>query len=194
MRINKYLPRIIDADQKGSMKGNYIGSNILELQHLKDYVNENKIAGLLMCIDFEKAFDTYEWELLYKALQCFNFGETLINWIKIFYNGCTSTFLNNGKSARRHVKLYHGLKQGDYISPILFLLCVQIDNINLKAKSKIKLITMHSISSLLKQHCDDTCITIDANHDSLVELERLFDRIAAQSGLKINYDKTEIVR
>ena len=42
------------------MKDHYIGSNILELQHLIDYVNEHNIAGVLMCIDFEKAFDTVE--------------------------------------------------------------------------------------------------------------------------------------
>ena len=39
IRINKSLPRIIDADQRGFMKDCYIGSNILELQHLVDYVN-----------------------------------------------------------------------------------------------------------------------------------------------------------
>ena len=61
IRINVYLPGIIDADQRAFMKDHYIGSNILEVQHLKDcYVNENNIAGLLMCMDFEKAFDTIE--------------------------------------------------------------------------------------------------------------------------------------
>ena len=40
---------------------------ILELQHLIDYVNENSIAGLSVCIDFEKAFDTFDWEFLFKT-------------------------------------------------------------------------------------------------------------------------------
>ena len=53
-RINKYLPRIIDADQRRLMRDCCISSKILELQNLIDYVNENSIASQLMCIDFEK--------------------------------------------------------------------------------------------------------------------------------------------
>ena len=60
IRIRKYLPRIIDTDQRGFMKDHYIGSNILELEHLIDYVNENNIAGLLMCNDFGKII-WYYW-------------------------------------------------------------------------------------------------------------------------------------
>ena len=50
---------IKDADQRGFIKDHYIGSDILALQNLIDYVIENKITGLLMYIDFEKAFDTF---------------------------------------------------------------------------------------------------------------------------------------
>ena len=49
--INKYLPKIIDADQGVFMKDHYIGSNILELQPLIHYVGENNIACPLLCID-----------------------------------------------------------------------------------------------------------------------------------------------
>ena len=87
-----------------------------------------------------------------------------------------------------------GWNKGDCIGPILFVLCGQIFCINLRANSKIKPITVHSIKCLLKQFCDDMCITIKADYDSLLELERSFDTIAAQSGLKINYSKTEILR
>ena len=89
IRINQNLPRIIDANQRGLMNDHYIGSNILELQNLIDYVNENNMAGLLMCIDFEKGFDTIEWEFLFKTQEYFKFGEILISCIKIYYNVCT---------------------------------------------------------------------------------------------------------
>ena len=47
---------------------------------------------------------------------------------------------------------------------------------------------------LLKHFCDDSCNTIEDDSDSSLQWDRLFDRIAAQSGLKINHDKTEILR
>ena len=65
--------------------------------------------------------------------------------------------------------------------------------INSKANSEIKLIAIHSIKCLLKQFCDDTCITFEADCDSSLDLERLFNRKAAQLGLIINYDTTEIL-
>ena len=86
------------------MKDYYIGSNILELQHLIDYVNENNIDDQLMCIGFEKAFDTIEWEFLFKTLQHFYIWEALINLTKICYNGCPSSCFNNGIFVRKHVK------------------------------------------------------------------------------------------
>ena len=54
IRINEYLSRIMAADQRGFMKDFCIDLNILELQHLIDYGNENNVAGLLMCIGFVK--------------------------------------------------------------------------------------------------------------------------------------------
>ena len=75
----------------------------------------------------------------------------------------------------------------------IVLLCGQKFCSNLKANSKVILITIHSIKYLLKQFYHDAYITIEADHDSLLELERLFDRKAAQSGLKINYNKTEVL-
>ena len=50
------------------------------------------------------------------------------------------------------------------------------------------MITIHSLKCLLKQFCNDTCITIEADHDSLLEFDRLFDKNSCTSGLKINYD------
>ena len=72
------------------MKDCYIGSNILELQHLRDYANENNIPGLLVCIDFEKAFDTIEWEFLFKSLEylkflrnTYKFDQDILQWLYI---------------------------------------------------------------------------------------------------------------
>ena len=42
--------------------------------------------GLLMFIDFEKAFDSIEWAFIQRALKYFNFGPSLVNWFRLFYN------------------------------------------------------------------------------------------------------------
>ena len=49
-----------------------------------DYTVEENIPGLLIFIDFEKAFDSVEWDFLFKCLEDFNFGSDFLRWIKTF--------------------------------------------------------------------------------------------------------------
>ena len=72
------------------MKGRYIGENIRLISELLDTTDENNIPGLLFFSDFEKAFDSVNHEFMYKCLEHFNFGNELINWVKLFYNDAKS--------------------------------------------------------------------------------------------------------
>ena len=42
--------------------------------------------GMIMALDFAKAFDTLEWNFVLKVMEFFNFGESLMAWIKLLYN------------------------------------------------------------------------------------------------------------
>ena len=59
-RIKSVLPRLINNDQTGFMKGRFIGENIRLIDSIVRYAAENNIPGLLLFIDFEKAFDSLE--------------------------------------------------------------------------------------------------------------------------------------
>ena len=87
---------------------------------------ENKnIDGLLMLIDFEKAFDSVSWKFLYKTLNFFNFGEDIISWIKVFNNDITAYIMQCGFLSEP-LQIKRGCRQGDPIASYLFLLCGQI--------------------------------------------------------------------
>ena len=45
---------------------------------------ELNIPGLLLIIDFEKAFDSISWDFINKVLKFFNFGESIIKWVSVF--------------------------------------------------------------------------------------------------------------
>ena len=65
--------------------------NIRLIFELSDTAEENNIPGLMFFSDFEKTFDSVSHDYMYQCLEHFNFGNGLINWVKLFYSdakGC----------------------------------------------------------------------------------------------------------
>jgi len=65
-RIKRTLPLVIVSDQTGFQKNRFIGENITLSNSILSYTDIEKIPGLLLFIDFEKAFDTLEWSSVEK--------------------------------------------------------------------------------------------------------------------------------
>jgi len=81
-RLHKVLDQIIGIDQNGYVKKRFIGYNIRIVEDIIFYSNKYDIKGLMAFLDFEKAFDSLEWDFMMKMLKQFNFGEEFIQWIK----------------------------------------------------------------------------------------------------------------
>ena len=78
-RIEPFLPKLIHSDQTGFVKDRYIGQNIRLLSDLMEYTDVKKISGILLFIDFEKAFYFVEWKIIMNSLELFNFGPSIRN-------------------------------------------------------------------------------------------------------------------
>ena len=125
MRIEPVLPKLIHPDQTGFIKGRFIGQNIRLLNDLMEYTDDQKIPGILLFIDFEKAFDTIEWHFIQNVLECFNFGPVIRKWVSILYRDVESAVMNGGYSTN-YFKVSRGVRQGCPLSPLLFVLGVEI--------------------------------------------------------------------
>ena len=64
----------------------------------------------MLFLDFEKAFDSLEWEYLFKVLDIMNCGLSFLNWIHTFYNNISSCVINNGFSSECFA-LQRGVRQ-----------------------------------------------------------------------------------
>ena len=171
----------------------YIGENINRLLDIMEYTEEEDIPAILVMIDFEKAFDYLEWNCIDKALEVFNFGTSLRKWVKIFYNEITSTILNRGYTGKSFTPT-RGVRQGCPLSPYLFIIAVEILGIQIRNNSKIEGIKMGDNEHKLSQFADDTTLILLARRESFREAMSTFRIFEAISGLKINYDKTEVLR
>ena len=186
------LDKLISTDQTGFIKGRYIGENTRLVYDLLQFTEENNIPGLLLLIDFEKAFDSLSWSFINKVLQFFNFGPSIRNWISTFYKNSSSAVLQCGHLSS-FFKLGRGCRQGDPISPYLFILCAEILSVRIRNNKNIKGIKIDNTEIKFSQYADDASAFLDGSKQSLEEILQELETFADISGLKTNFDKTQVV-
>ena len=188
-RIKNVLPDIIHPNQTGYVKDRFIGETIRSIYDVMDFTAKENIPGLMLFIDFQKAFDSVEWDFLFKCLEAFNFGPDFLHWVKVFYKNIQSCILNNGMTSS-FFALERGVRQGDPLSPYLFVVAVETLTIAIRQNSDIKGICIEEQETKLLQYADDTTAIL-ADTNSAKVLFELLDRFRSISGLKINCSKTE---
>ena len=189
-RFQQVLPNLIDNDQTGFLKGILIGENIRLIDSIIKYTAAKNIPGLLLFLDFEKAFDTVEWSYLHKTLQHYNFGPSATQWIKLFYHNTESCILNNGWSSD-FFKLERGVRQGCSLSPYLFILCVEILAETMRKNKNIKGITIDGQEIKISQYADDTTLILDGSSVSFTTALQLLNLFSEISGLRLSNRKTD---
>ena len=187
-RLTKSLPFLIDEDQTGYIQGRFIGCNIRLIEDILIHSTANNMQGILLTIDFEKAFDSLSWKFVEKSLSSYNFGNSFISYVKTMYNSITTAVINNGYISS-WFSPKRGVRQGCPLSPYLFLLSVEILACKIRQDSNIKGLIFNGNEIKISQLADDTtCVVKD--EASLRELIETFIRFDKCAGLKINIDKT----
>ena len=105
-RLKTTLPSLINEDQTGFISGRFIGENTRMIYDTIDYC-ETFQEGILIILDFSKAFDTIEWPFIDYTLNLLNFGDKFINYIKLCQRNSKSRVEQNG-----HLSSYIPLSRG----------------------------------------------------------------------------------
>ena len=161
-RMKKVLPGIIHHDQSGFIKNRFIGETARSIIDIMQHMDSQKMPGLLLFIDFEKAFDSVEWDYLTASLKAFNFGPEFIKWVKTFYKNVSSCILNNGFFSESFL-LERGVRQGDPLSPYLFVAAVEILAIAIRSDSNIRGVKVGDEETKILAYADDMTATVNVH-------------------------------
>ena len=191
-RLKKVLNNIIYQDQKGFISGRYIGENIRLIYDILFETKQQNMPGLLLSIDFKQAFDSISWKFIHKVLDYYNFGPSFKKWIKLFQTNVESCIIQNGFISE-YFYLERGCRQGDPISPYIFILCVEILGLMIRNDENVKGIKINGKEYKLSQYADDTQLFLDGSELSLYSAVSILNKFYNMSGLNINLEKTRAV-
>jgi len=188
-RITELLPSIIHPDQAAFIKNRTIDEPIRLIDDIMDYARKENISLILFAADFEKAFDTIEHNFVYGVLKGFGFGEGFIKWIKILLENNQSCVMNNGL-ATNFFPVFRGTKQGDPISPYIFILVIEIMALMMRKCKDIEGIKIKNKHIKLVLFADDTTFFLKDINSLDIVLNQL-EMYKQFSSLKINLTKSE---
>ena len=124
-QIYKVSPNIIHEDQTGFIPKRGLCDNVFDLINAIDYCNAMEIKAILVSFDFEKAFDSVEYKVLFDIMHAMNFAEIFIDMVKKALQGATSYTMNKGYTGNK-IQITRGLRQGDPQSAPLFDLVAEV--------------------------------------------------------------------
>ena len=191
-RLKKVLNTIISTTQNGFISGRQISNCTRLIYDIMQVAEEKKLPGLLMLIDFEKAFDSLSWDFLYNSLDFFGFSANFSKWIKLFNNDIKAYILQCGFLSES-IKIGRGCRQGDPIAPYLFLIGAEILSLLIKINPEITGFIYHTHEYKLTQFADDTTIILDGSQCSLQAALNTLEIYGSISGLRMNKEKTKLI-
>ncbi|XP_026410423.1 uncharacterized protein LOC113305622 [Papaver somniferum] len=195
-RFKLTLPTIISSQQSAFVNKRQILDGVLITNELIDSRIISGKPGLLCKVDFEKAFDHVTWNFSDDMFKLMGFGEIWRNWIRCCVEYVRFSVLVNG-SAAGYFKSNKGIRQGDPISPFVFLLVGEALTFMIKKTQEEGLLSGFQaksdgtvISHL--QFSDDTLIFLDADVEQVKNLILILLYFEMLTGLKIDFAKSQI--
>ena len=167
-RLKTVLDKVIHENQKGFIAGRFLGENVRLIYDVLFESKKQNIPGLLLSIDFEKAFDTVSWKFISKVLD-YLFLEGLLKPGLVYFKMGLNCVYSKMALCPTFFYLKRGCRQGDPISPYIFILCAEILTKMIRNNKDIKGIHINNKEFKLSQYADDTQLLLDGSEISLKE-------------------------
>ncbi|GKV22579.1 hypothetical protein SLEP1_g32439 [Rubroshorea leprosula] len=196
-RLRKVLPKVIGEQQMAFIEGRQLVEGAVIANEILDKVKRKKKKGFLFKVDFEKAYDKVSWEFIDYMMMRMGFCATWRKWIQECLNSSSVSILING-SPTNQFSVNKGIRQGDPLSPFLFLIVAEgLNGLMSSAvdKERYKGVGIGSGDAMVThlQFTDDTIFFGDATEDNIRVIKCIMRTFELASGLKINFGKSQLI-
>ncbi|PWA52601.1 hypothetical protein CTI12_AA454830 [Artemisia annua] len=190
-RIRKVLPEVVEENQCAFVEGCFILDGVMIVSELISDLKLNRSMGLILKLDFAKGFDSVSWVFLSKVMSSMGFNSSFCYWVHSCVSSARISVLVNGSSSGIF-NLERGLRQGDPLSPFLFLLVAEVLNKMIKyslSNGNLKGIKINNGGDPLThiQFADDTILFGDNPLEEMATWKSILEQFGDASGLKLNW-------
>jgi hypothetical protein len=198
-RIKSFLPEVIDEEHSAFVKGRLITDNALiamECFHLLKKKTKGKRGTMTFKLDMAKTYDRIEWPFIRGVLQASGFPMRIIQLIINCISTVSYQILINGQPSASFSP-ERGLRQGDPISPYIFILCANVLSGLLHKESQSNNIhgiqvARHAPKITHLLFADDSLFFARANIQEIEILTQVLTKYQEASGQLVSLDKSEV--
>jgi mannosylglycoprotein endo-beta-mannosidase len=195
IRLAPYMNDLVSNAQSAFIKKRSIHDNFLYVENLATRFHKSKIPALLLKLDIRKAFDSISWEYMLGHLQRRGFPPRFRDWVAALFTSASSRVLLNGIAS---VPILHGrgLRQGDSLSPLLFVIAIDpLAQILEKASHLDLLHKLRGRGTILRTSlfADDAAVFVAPIKEDLQNLAPILHRFGLVTGLCTNFNKSSEV-
>ena len=179
-RLKEVLDQLISESQNSFVGGKKILDSVLIANECVDSRVKSKIPRVICKLDIEKAYDYVNWEALLDLLKRMGFGVRWCRWIRTCISTVQFSVLVNGAPVD-FFGSSRGLRQGDPLSPLLFLVMMEVFSKMMKRVEEASLLRGFRAdgrrgegvcaSDLL--FTDDTILFCDADEEQILHVRML---------------------
>ncbi|XP_019230433.1 PREDICTED: uncharacterized protein LOC109211357 [Nicotiana attenuata] len=195
-RLQEVMLDLIDSCQTTFVPGRLITNNIIMSHELvKGYGRKNTSPRCMLKIDMQKAYDSVEWVYVEQVMRLLGIPEKFVKWVMICISTVSYSIIVNGRPSKPF-EAKRGLRQGDPLSPLLFVMAMEYLCRLMKQLGNRKEFRFHPTCARVRLiqlgFADDLLLFCKGDVQSVKALHNQFLIFSIASGLVANTSKSSV--
>ncbi|WVZ78922.1 LOW QUALITY PROTEIN: hypothetical protein U9M48_026563 [Paspalum notatum var. saurae] len=194
-RLAPLLKDLVASNQSAFVRGRCIHDNYMLVQQTIKLLHKRKVPSIFLKLDISKAFDSVSWAFLLEILQFLGFGNAWCNLISRLLTTASTRILVNGEPGEE-IRHKRGLRQGDPLSPMLFILVMDtLNSLFIKAEEMglLQPLTRGFAGQRISLYADDVALFIKPSVDEMNLTTQILEVFGEASGLRTNLQKSCVI-